>query len=283
MSFLARLSLRSRPTLSRVSAVMPKGLAVRQPAPVYRAAETPDDEEEQAQPLRRAATRPIRRVEGAAPAEDEIPRATAPAPEQHEDEEPPATARRAPMSLNRAHEQNEEPQEEGEPDEPTPASRLIRRAEEVPLEDGDRPLRQPFQEDLSPGASPLPPDMATEEEPPAMQALRRAIPRPAGPSPRGEVGVPPPPGGVFDEGAPDRSHPFAPAFGGEAASLAHALMPFDTGFAPAGGSGPDRSERPQVIIDQVDVVIHEPAPPAVAARAPFDAARAMRARYLRRL
>ena len=77
MRFLARLSLRARPALSRAPALTPKGLAMRQPIPVFRA-EQPPEEEEQAQPLRRAAARTLRRAEQPPADEEETQRSAAP-------------------------------------------------------------------------------------------------------------------------------------------------------------------------------------------------------------
>ena len=290
MRFLARLSLRARPALSRAPALMPKGLAMRQPVPVFRAGE-PVEEEEQAHPLRRPAARAIRRAEEPPAEEQETQRTSAPTAGEEDEQDQPAMARRAPGSLRRAEKPEEE--EPAQPlrraavpapdeEEPAQAARLIRRAEEVPLEEGEKPLRQPFQSDLSPGASPLPPDMANEEEPPAMQALRRDI-----------ASFAPPPAGIPTAADPRSAgfgvapaEPFPAKFGGEEAYIPGPSAGFEARFMePVGGSdaGASAPQRPQVIIDQVDVLIHEPAAPAVSARPAFDAGRAMRARYLRRL
>jgi hypothetical protein len=294
MRFLARLSLRARPALSRAPALMPKGLAMRQPVPVFRA-EEPVEEEEQAHPLRRAAARPIRRAEEPPAEEQETQRTSAPTAGEEDEQEQPAMARRVPGSLRRAEKTEEE--EPAQPlrraaapapdeEESAQAARLIHRAEEVPLEEGEKPLRQPFQQDLSPGASPLPPDMANEEEPPAMQALRRDI-----------ASFAPPPAAIPTAADPgstgfgvEPAEPFPAKFGGEETYIPGPSAGFEARFTgpvmePVGGSdaGASAPQRPQVIIDQVDVLIHEPAAPAVSARPAFDAGRAMRARYLRRL
>jgi len=293
MRFLARLSLRARPALSRAPALMPKGVALRQPVPVFRAGE-PVEEEEQAQPLRRAAARTIRRAEEPQTEEEETQRTSAPTAGEEDEQEQPAMARRASNSLRRAEKPEEEepaqplrraaaPAREPDEEEPAQAARLIRRAEEVPLEEGEKPLRQPFQQDLSPGASPLPPDMANEEEPPAMQALRRDI-APFAPPPRAGTPTAADPG--FAGSGVESADPFPAKFSGEEVYIPGPPAGFETHFTGAlGGSGAGASapQRPQVIIDQVDVLIHEPAAPAVSARPAFDAGRAMRARYLRRL
>ena len=293
MRFLARLSLRARPALSRAPALMPKGVALRQPGPVFRAGE-PVEEEEQAQPLRRAAARTIRRAEEPQIEEEETQRTSAPTAGEEDEQEQPAMARRASNSLRRAEKPEEEepaqplrraaaPAREPDEEEPAQAARLIRRAEEVPLEEGEKPLRQPFQQDLSPGASPLPPDMANEEEPPAMQALRRDI-APFAPPPRAGTATAADPD--FAGSGVESADPFPAKFSGEEVYIPGPPAGFETHFTGAlGGSGAGASapQRPQVIIDQVDVLIHEPAAPAVSARPAFDAGRAMRARYLRRL
>lgn len=287
MRFLARLSLRARPALSRAPALMPKGLAMRQHVPVFRT-EQPPEEEEQAQPLRRAAARTIRRAEEPKDEEEKTQRSAAPTAHEKDEQEQPAMARRASGSLRRAEDPEEEepaqplrraaaPAPEPEEEKPAQAARLIRRAEEVPLEEGERPLRQPFQEDVSPGASPLPPDMANEEEPPAMQALRRdvapSVPAPAATPTAADPG--------FAGFSAQPGEPFAEKFGGGEVYIPGPPAGFDAPFTEAaGGSSP---QRPQVVIDQVDVLIHEPVAPAVPARPAFDAGRAMRARYLRRL
>ena len=48
-------------------------------------------------------------------------------------------------------------------------------------------------------------------------------------------------------------------------------------------AAPSARERPQVVIDQIDVLIHEQAPQRPASRPRTDPDRALRARYLRRL
>lgn len=283
MGFLARLSLRSRPAQARAPVLMPKGIAMRQP--IFRAAEEePAEEAEQAQPLRRT----LRRAAAPPPDDEEVPRAAAPEPED-KDEAQPAMARRAEKPTADEGEDEEraqplrratQPDKETDEKEPPPAARLIRRAEEVPVEGGEKPLRQPFQSDLSPGASPLPPDMASEEEPSPVQALRRDVSMPAL-APR-DSGRAAPSVVDFDAGGSDRPAPIPVPFGSDDTAAGGAGSWFDAGFSREGMAA--RGEgRPQVIIDQVDVLIHEPASQAAGSRPAFDSARAMRARYLRRM
>ncbi len=294
MGFLARLAARARPLAARTPMLMPKGMATRQPLPLYREID-PQEEEEPAQALRRTMRRATK------PDEEEVPRASEPPAESpSEEEEPQAMARRQFTPVRRAaapKQEEEEPvqavrraaetqPEEGE-EEVAQAARAIRRAEEMPLEDGEKPLRQPFQQDLSPGTAPLPPEMANEEEPPAMQALRRegvafSPPVPpelqndgAGPSAFADGDYADPRPDLADEGwmNPPFDRPRSP--GDIGGGIFHDLP----GRAGNGASG----DPPTVTIDQVDVIIHEPPPAPAPARPAFDQSRAMRARYLRRL
>jgi hypothetical protein len=294
MGFLSRLALRARPMAARTPVLMPKGMAMRQPVPLYRET-APQEEEEPAQALRRT----LRRVEAAKPDDEEMPRAPAPAAEPpSEEDEPGAMALRQFAHLRRAAEPKEEedelaqtvrraaqPGREKGDEDMAQAARAIRRAEEVPIEEGDKPLRQPFQQDLSPGAAPLPPEMANEEEPPAMQALRRDVAAfapsalPALPNDGAEA-----PPAAADAYADPRQ-----AIAGES----WMDLPFGSPHFPGDGGNfhklPGRAgdgafrDAPTVTIDQVDVIIHEPPPAPASARPAFDQSRAMRARYLRRL
>jgi len=107
-----------------------------------------------------------------------------------------------------------------------------------------------------------------------MQALRRdvapSVPPPAAAPTAADPGFGAQPG-----------EPFAEKFGGGELDIPGPPAGFDAPFTEAVGGSPP--QRPQVIIDQVDVLILEPGAPAVPARPAFDAGRAMRARYLRRL
>lgn len=276
MSFLARLSARSLPALSRMPALMPKGLAARQMAPLYREAAPPEEEPEIA-PWRVAPSRPLQRAEARPGENEELARASDEEPEEDKPDVQPARLRRgareeeqdeavAPLRRSAA---LEEPEEE-------PAAqpmRTIRRAEEVPLDDGEKPLRQPFQADLVPGAMPAHPDLANEEEPSDLQALRRDVvpPRHASAAP---LPAPAPAPCATDAWLP---RPMADWTAAEP-DFAPKEAPFETdSFTPAPASA-----RPQVIIDQLDVLIHEPVA-AEPARALADHGRLMRARYLRRL
>lgn len=171
------------------------------------------------------------------------------------------------------------PGAEGE-EEIRPA-RLIRRAEEVPLDATERPLRQPFQSELGPGATPPHPELAAEEEPADLRALRRdTSPQPAA---HGTAEGP----GRAAQGSivPESVAPFNPGFGDRSEGMGTgAYFEADGGpvLTPPRAVGAS-AERPQVIIDQLDVLIHEPAPSHYAARAGADRDRMLRARYLRRL
>jgi len=168
-----------------------------------------------------------------------------------------------------------DPRENEEEEPVAQPMRTIRRAEEVPLDDGEKPLRQPFQADLVPGAMPAHPDLANEEEPSDLQALRRDVapPRPA------SAAAPPP---TFAPPAPRGADAWTPRpvpdWTGAGFGFAPETPAFEaSGFAPAPAAG-----RAQVVIDQLDVLIHEPAA-AAPPRPQADHGRLLRARYLRRL
>lgn len=300
MSFLARLAARARFTGAGTSVVMPKGLVARQPLPLLRQPEEEEPQEEAVAPMRAA---PLRRQEQPEEQEEEMQRA--PAEEEPQEEEAQRSLRRntRPVRREEAEEQQEdeelaplrraeneeEPEEEvaplrrqGKPEEEEDelqASRVIRRAEEVPLEDGEKPLRQPFQSDLDPANASAHPDLANEEEPPAMQALRR------------DAVATPPAAPIADTAAPhDTAHQDHAT---DDRSPLPATLPdfftrnggfdaFDTADTHA-SQPPNGNERPEVIIEQLDVLIHEPAAPPQPAAARADHSRALRARYLRRL
>lgn len=308
MSFLARLSARALPALSRLPAVMPKGLAARQMAPVYRDAVPPEEEADIA-PWRAPTGPKLRRAE--APTgenhendEDRMARAPAAAPPEGEPEVQPARLRRAPAlppdaeaepaRLHRAPalppDTAEEPvaplrraeaaetADEAEEADEEPM-RTLRRAEELPLDDGEKPLRQPFQADLVPGAMPGHPDLADQEEPSNLQALRRDVAPPR----QGLAGAAPltpafPP--ARDPWLPRPAPDWGPApewAGAEPGFASEASVPEAASAMTGSAAG-----RAQVVIDQLDVLIHEPAA-AAPARLQADHGRLMRARYLRRL
>jgi hypothetical protein len=293
MSFLSRLSARALPNPSHRSVALPKGLATRRPTPLYRETEPTEDEPEVA-PWRARSSHTLRRRNG--PVGDEEAMARAPSDEEGpQDDE---AMRRA--TLRRQAEGNPEeeaaplPPGEGKDEElaplrraaaprdrddepPLQPTRLIRRAEEVPLDDGERPLRQPFEADLSPDAMSAHPDLAYEEEPPALQALRRDVvpPRPARPEQTRAAALPPAP---RDTEGWSRDLTVGAGAGPE--------LGFGTDYraVPSVVSASSHaSERPQVVIEQLDVLIHEPPLDAARGEMQHDYGRSLRARYLRRL
>lgn len=269
MSLLTRIAARAGLVPSRSTIVTPKGFTVRQPLPVFRAVEPDEEEERTAQEGKMA--RAITSAEDPASDDEEDTRAIA-----RRAGEPPRDKEKEPVQLLR---RAEVPEQDHDQEMAQPA-RHVRRLEETPLEEGEKPLRHPFQEDLAPGASALPPEMMDQKEPPALQAIRReAAPvAPASPGQRPSDAIAAPGAevvGFVPSTVPiwhDGNAPAAAGYGGAQADV------FDT---DAGRPAFTSSERPQVFIDQVDVLIHEPAPPP--ARPAFDHARSLRARYLRRL
>ena len=295
MGFLSRLSARSRPYSSATSLAMPKGMLARAQVPVFREV-APEEDDEVAMTMRPRSAPQVRREEQK-PEDDKTPRASAAAPDEKkpedamnrasdptakpgDDEEPLAPLRRA----------ADEPQEEVAPwrrvrrqaeeeqsDQEAQASRTLRRAEEVPFEEGEEPLRQPFQSELEPGAMPTHPDLANEDEPSPLQAIRRDIAR--GPAPTGSEQSAPGPayrpkaGNLVEYETADS--PWQPATERDLGWNNRDAIDVGSPTAPA-------REQTQVVIDHIDVLIHEPAPPRAAGRS-FDMGRALRARYLRRL
>ena len=146
-----------------------------------------------------------------------------------------------------------EPAEGEEP--PVSPARNMRRAV------GDEAEEEDIQAVRRMGAAPPPPDemepaeeLRGEEEPSAVTALRRNVV----PAPLTAVSAAEAPAPLFDTGYGDFHQ------SGDAAPAA-----------------PLSFERPVVQIDQLDVLIHEPA--AQSRRAAIGNSRAIRARYLRRL
>jgi hypothetical protein len=79
--------------------------------------------------------------------------------------------------------------------------------------------------------------------------------------------------------------PSGPDFGdlpGWSGAAAH-VEAFPGPLADQRGAADSKAERPQVVIDRLDVLIHEPAPTPAAARPVADPGRRLRARYLRGL
>ena len=276
MSFLARISYRAARLPSAVPRVMPKSLAARQAVPIARA-EDAAEEEQTLSPARPAGLRLAQRQE-AEEQEEEVSR-------QETEEEP--EAQRQPEGegeeevtpLRRQEGEEEETvatlrrQEEGE--EEAQPMRAIARQEEVPLEETSQTSSPRSQFELEPKAEPPSPDLPDEQDPSDLQALHRVMTSgpglpPAAPATPGEpIGSH---GAAWPSGEPPRS-PVLPAISLPESPAAHSVP---ASFAP--DSGP-----PNVVIDQLDVLIHEPAP-APGRHAPrADRGRAFRARYLRRL
>jgi len=315
VSYLARLSARAVGQVSPTRpAITPKGMPCGQPTMISREAEEPTEEkdraaplrtsrsatlhrqeepaaEEKAAPLRRKAARPeeeepvaapLRRQESEEGEEEAAPlRRQAPeegeedvAPLRRQAEEEEAESDVAPLRRQAKEEEAEgdaapmrRQEEDGEEPEVSP-KRVIARQEEVPVEEtGQTEMPRP-QAGLTPGAEPPLEEFAAEPEPPAMHALRRAaLPasEPAAPAPRAGSVAPPaaepaPTPLQFRDRLGEPSIPQAGLFG--------------TGH---------ETKSPDVVIEQVDILIHEPSPPQARNTGRQDQGRAMRARYLRRL
>lgn len=271
-----------------------------------------DRAQETAAPLRRAA------VADAAEAEDEAEEGAAeppagrllarmPAPTQEEEtEQPDATAARAPAAaVSESDAETETPVDDDQA--AAPARRvLLRRTEDATEEETVQAARGPAPEELTPETAPkLPPETVGEPEPNDLRALRRAgapVAAPGHPAdagrPKGivppasalaaadsgraaDAGALPPPislpavhAGPVDRSGPNADGVWPPLPQHQQPALGDAFEARMAGF-----------ERPQVVIDRLDVLIHEPAAPAErpARGRGGDLGRSLRARYLRRL
>lgn len=244
-------------------------------APLRRISQLPD--EEPVRPLRRAAARPEEKEEG----EEMAPLRRAARGEEDEDEVRPAPVRRA------ATEEADEPitaLRRTLPDEDEPALQPMRRAvneEEEgkagevaalrrtgePMEEEEiaAPLRRAFPPDaetLDAETSPRPPTSGAEEELPGLRMLRReAATLNAGPA------------------TGDTSGPAGPGVSSAGPEPAPAFVPIvETGPPRPAPAGLASAERPRVVIEHIDVQVHEPA--AQARGWTPDLGRALRARYL---
>jgi hypothetical protein len=285
VSFLARIAMRAGiPGGGTEPLLVPKDRGLQRPPNLARQEIEP--EEDQAQTLRRQPETEIeeaevqtlrRQLEG----EDEE---AAPAPIV-----PPASQEEEPEVRAAGTGAADMPDEE----QMQPARRLARMAEDgeelhairrmaATEEDEEsaeaaRPLRRsfvvrrsvqrapaPVPSELGPKTSPPPKIVSDEPEPSNLRALGEPMPAAA-----------PPPGPVPTGDRPDRS-----SWGGEAPMAVLPPQPFAEAHPepPAG-----HFERPQVVIDRLDVLIHEPMAPARGPDGTKRRSRSFRARYLRRL
>lgn len=171
------------------------------------------------------------------------------------------------------------------PEEEAPPARPLRRAPQgdmkEPAEDLHR-AKAPSPAELSPENSPVPDDPGKDHPKPFLMALRRleaGVPA----QPSGGVGLAAPIIGEVSAAAPPDDYAAAQSPRGFAPEPFTPALERHDPFA-AGSAAPSLrfGERPNVVIDRVDVLIQEPA------RAPRDGSaqamsRAFRARYLRSL
>jgi len=301
VSYLARISARAAGSRSKVPAIVPKGLGNRH-APATSRMEEAGEAEETLAPMRSLGARPVRRQEAEGDSEEVLAAAREeeeeeiqPIRRQEKEEEAIQPIRRqeekdeeevAPLRRQEEEEEEIQPirrqekeeeaiqpirrQEEKDEEEQAMRMRAIARQEEIPLEESPQPAPPPSQTDLEPDAEPVSQELAGEQEPSDLQALHRDI------SPGADLSAPAP------QGETPASRP-----------LAEALTPFQTRAPnfPAGLAIPEMvppttrmdEARPTVIIDQLDVLIHEPVTQARRAAPRQDRDRTLRARYLRRL
>lgn len=277
MSFLTRLAARARPGQSGMPAIVPKGVGAAPAAPaLYREA---GPEEELLSLMRETGGQAAPGlVAPSASVSPQVPAASV------------STPARAP-TLRRASEEEEEDELQmmrapASPAAAPPATQAALRRESAEMAEDDpeeiQPLRQPGQTrpvSPAPRASVTPgptPPRAGTASPPAHVPPAPAPSPAASPTSDTAAGTPKSPGPAAQVPAsvrpwlprqPDFTAPDAPT----------RSLPQQ---APSTSQSPERAE---VIIDKIDVLIHEPAAPASAPAPRQDTGRALRARYLRRL
>ena len=264
MSFLNRLAGRVQ---SSLPPLMPKGLRAAPALPLRRQEE---EEEETLATVRARRSDRLRRQPENGDTESEETVAAERDPSTVADE--PAETDETAAPLRRQAADGREPDEEvaqtlrRESAEEEEGLQTIRRQEEVPLEEQPDAAPPPGQAELEPGAEPLTEEYANEEAPATMQALRRAVSEPVS---QGRPPVPEPPRAISN-----------------ADSVSAGLPDFAVGQGPTQLSVTEPRQNDAgtpVVIEQVDVVIHEPAAPAQRTATAKSRDRAIRARYLRRL
>ena len=301
MSYLARLSARVAGLGTSARAVMPKGLnPLQRPAIVSRSTADTDggeelrppekggEEEDQLAAVRRQDAEeeeaPLASLRWQTEEERESIQALR---RQEEDEESLQTLRRqeedeeeSRQALRRQEEEEKESlqtlrrqESQEEEEEVVEPMRPITRQEEVPLEDTGQTVPPPTQESLEPDAGPVSQELAGEEEPSDLQALHRDFPSMSVPSQSPAQAVPK---------TPLEDRPIPETVNSGSSFLSHQLHGMETPHTARLSHGAE-FRRPQVIIDQVDVLIHEPASSADRGASQRSRDRAMRARYLRRL
>jgi hypothetical protein len=222
-----------------------------------RAAGEPEEGEE-AQPAQRVAqvaegqARALRRVAAAEDEEDTVAssRINRAAAEQEDEEAQP---------VRRLEQEEEEAQPARPLLGPAAASRALRRAPE------------PGPEELGAATSPAPPIVSDEPEPSDLRALGESPQPPAPSPPSAPVPTAPSAAGLDPDPAGWAGEAWLPALPPASVADAHAA-PSPGGF-----------ERPHVVIDRVDVLIHDAMSPARAPESDKRRARSFRARYLKRL
>lgn len=278
MSYLARLSARAVGTRAGAPAVLPKGLGAHQAPNIARQQEAAEEDETLAPMRQFSARQPVRREEDE-PEEvsrqetEEDPEAQRQTDEGREEEEI--------APLRRQESEGEEEiaplrRQEVEEDPEARPRRILARQEEIPLEDNGQRAPPLAQTDNGSGAESPSQELAGEREPTDLQALRRDVSPPLIPS----TLTPAAQGAGPEERpakrplaqAPDFSQPQAPPLS-EGLAIPHVVT------TSAGAVEP----RPTVVIDQLDVLIQEPAVPAGRNPPRLNRERALRARYLRRL
>ncbi len=298
MSYLSRISSRIGRPGTTSHAVMPKGLNKHQPAAIARMEQT-EEEEASVAAMRTPAARQLRRQQ---PEEEETEAQRQPNDEVEGEEVAPLRRQEAeeeddivPLRRQQVTEKEEElaplrrqQATEEEEEAVQPMRSTIARQEEVPLDDTRQTLAPPSQASLEPGAEPVRQEFANEEEPSTLQALHRDM-SPALSQPVQQS---------FATGVETSKHHVVNSASAEVSAPAAVSVPElaapDLTMSDLSGSNAFNNNAPplmtesndtraNVIIDQLDVLIHEPSLPASQSPSPRNRERSLRARYLHRL
>lgn len=266
MSYLARIAARAAGSRSTVPAIVPKGILNRQAPRIARIDEA-DEEEDSVAPMRRFGATAMRREQTDSDSE-EVPEEQARSEENRSEEEVAALRRQEQQEEEVAPLRRQEQEQDDE--EAVMPMRAIARQEEIPLEEAPKSAPSRSQTDLESDEEPVSDDLAVEQEPSDLQALRRDVGHGPAPSPATSQTEAP-----MSRPQPGRLAPFqTEAHGVPTEFPTPQIVPPTTGVDPA---------RPRVVIEQLDVLIHEPVAPSTRTEPRKDRHKALQARYLRRL
>lgn len=188
--------------------------------------------------------------------------------------QPPSEAVEAQRKATRRDETEPQPESEAEADEPAPRLRRQQEDEVLPVRRAE--AEQDAPDSFDPDQSLVPEELTTEESPTDIRAAHRQVAPAAGPPTAGAAGghEPVAASATLPAGNHDRENTGVMIPG----AMTHSSKSErTTASSPAAGF-----ERPQVIIDQIDVTVHEPAQKSARPSSRSNHSRLVRARYLKR-